>query len=96
VGKLRLLGGGGRVQVVEGLAVRWLLDVPETWFSAREVQSAQGTPGWQFTGKGWGHGVGLCQIGAFGMAGRGLSYTEILTHYYTGAVLVRLASQPPR
>jgi len=35
-------------------------------------------------GGGWGHGVGMCQSGAGGMAQRGLSFAEILTHYYQG------------
>lgn len=38
-------------------------------------------------GAGWGHGVGLCQIGAAVMADRGKSYREILTHYYRGAIV---------
>ena len=37
------------------------------------------------TGKGWGHGVGLCQIGAAVMASEGYTYREILAHYYVGA-----------
>ena len=40
-----------------------------------------------FTGKGWGHGVGLCQVGAFGMARSGSAYADILKHYYTGVDL---------
>ncbi len=42
-----------------------------------------------FAGKGWGHGVGLCQWGAFGMSKKGYSYTEILEFYYPGAKIVR-------
>lgn len=38
-----------------------------------------------FTGAGWGHGVGLCQIGASVMADEGYSYREILAHYYPGS-----------
>ncbi|MBQ8839622.1 MAG: DUF4922 domain-containing protein [Bacteroidales bacterium] len=38
-------------------------------------------------GKGWGHGVGLCQIGAAVMASKGYTYKEILEHYYPGAVI---------
>jgi len=38
-------------------------------------------------GKGWGHGVGLCQIGAAVMASKGYSYTEILEHYCPGTYL---------
>ena len=36
-------------------------------------------------GHGWGHGVGLCQIGAAVMASRGYNYKQILEHYYKGA-----------
>jgi stage II sporulation protein D len=43
-----------------------------------------------FTGRGWGHGVGLCQTGAIGMASKGKSYREILAHYYPGTELDRL------
>jgi SpoIID/LytB domain protein len=38
-------------------------------------------------GRGWGHGVGLCQIGAAVMADRGFDYGQILQHYYPGASL---------
>ena len=38
-------------------------------------------------GKGWGHGVGLCQIGAAVMASRGYTFGEILEHYYPGTVV---------
>jgi len=40
--------------------------------------------GWRFTGEGWGHGVGLCQFGANGMARRGAGFREILARYYPG------------
>jgi SpoIID/LytB domain protein len=39
----------------------------------------------ELSGAGWGHGVGLCQIGAAVMADQGKPYSEILTHYYRGA-----------
>ncbi|MCM1518145.1 MAG: DUF4922 domain-containing protein [Pseudoflavonifractor sp.] len=41
------------------------------------------------TGAGWGHGVGLCQIGAAMMASRGYGYREILSHYFRGASVTR-------
>ncbi len=41
-------------------------------------------------GAGWGHGVGLCQIGAASMAARGINYHEILFHYFKGVQLTRL------
>lgn len=40
-----------------------------------------------FTGEGWGHGVGMSQYGAKGMAENGFTYDKILTHYYTGTYL---------
>ena len=39
-------------------------------------------------GRGWGHGVGLCQIGAAVMGAQGYDYKEILHHYYPEAALV--------
>lgn len=43
-----------------------------------------------FKGAGWGHGVGMCQLGAIGRAEASHSYREILSHYYNGAKLRRL------
>jgi stage II sporulation protein D len=43
-------------------------------------------------GRGWGHGVGLCQYGASGFAARGAAYDAILARYYPGAALVRRES----
>ncbi len=45
-------------------------------------------------GRGFGHGIGLCQTGALEMAARGYSAAEILVHYYPGSVLRRLDSRP--
>lgn len=44
----------------------------------------------RFEGRGWGHGVGLSQFGAKGMADRGYAYPQILAHYYPGTVLSAL------
>ena len=87
VGKIRLLGDGSETIDVEGLAVRWTLDVPDTLFTARRLAPANGEAGWQFSGRGWGHGVGMCQVGAYGMARRGHDSRAILAHYYGGATL---------
>jgi SpoIID/LytB domain protein len=43
--------------------------------------------GWEAWGGGWGHGVGMSQTGAVGMAEKGHSYQEILEHYYQGVVV---------
>lgn len=55
------------------------LTVPSTWFRAR----TEG-PVLVLEGRGWGHGIGMVQWGAKGKADRGLSYEEILAHYYGG------------
>ncbi|HEX4951900.1 MAG TPA: SpoIID/LytB domain-containing protein [Thermoanaerobaculia bacterium] len=90
VGKLRLLGFGGKSEVVTGLEVRFLLDLPETLFTVERDKGGRGRHSWVFKGQGWGHGVGLCQTGAFSMAGRGASYRDILAHYYRSAQLARV------
>jgi stage II sporulation protein D len=43
----------------------------------------------RFLGRGWGHGVGMCQNGAYGLARGGASYAEILKTYYTGVEVAR-------
>ena len=91
VGRIRLFDRRGRSVEVAGLAVRWVLELPDTLFTVRRLSPPGGVVGWQFTGRGWGHGVGLCQVGSYAMARRGLGYAEILAHYYSGAVLARLS-----
>lgn len=44
---------------------------------------------YNFTGRGWGHGVGMCQYGAFGLAKMGVKYDAIIKHYYTGVDLTK-------
>ena len=88
VGSLRLSSTSGETFVIRGLAIRWTLDLPDTLFTVdrRTGDSA----GWVFRGRGRGHGVGLCQKGSYAMALRGLTYREILTHYYSGIAIERL------
>ena len=50
----------------------------------RELDGHGAVSQFVFVGKGWGHGVGLCQVGAFGMAKAGSKYQAILSHYYSG------------
>lgn len=74
---------GERVRL-EGLPIRWSLAVPDNLFSFVRTEDPDGTPRFTFWGKGWGHGTGMCQVGAFGMAARGFTAEEIVKHYYTG------------
>ena len=51
-------------------------------------EDEDGIPGpFTLSGAGWGHGVGLCQIGAAVMADKGYKYDAILAHYFPGAQL---------
>ena len=78
--------------------VRQALELPEMLFTVQRARDAQGELEFVFLGRGWGHGVGLCQNGAYGMALAGASSEEILRHYYTGVEIVSsrtVAAAPP-
>ena len=59
--------------------------IRNTYFIVRNYGSY-----FQFLGRGWGHGVGMCQFGAKGMADKGYGFAAILRYYYPGADLARL------
>ena len=61
-----------------------------TWFQIRETPSAPGNRRFALYGRGFGHGVGLCQWGAKGMAEQGFTSSQILAHYYPDATLYRI------
>jgi stage II sporulation protein D len=75
--------------------LRQALGLPEMLFTVQRVKGAQGETEFLFLGRGWGHGVGLCQNGAFGMALAGSSFDQILRHYYTGIEIVGASSVTP-
>jgi stage II sporulation protein D len=75
--------------------LRQALGLPEMLFTVQKVRGAQGEAEFVFLGRGWGHGVGLCQNGAFGMALAGYTYDQILKHYYTGVEIVTASSVKP-
>ncbi len=79
---LAVIGDKGEL-VLKGLKVRWGLGLRENPFVIERERDGKGrVERFVFTGKGWGHGVGLCQVGAFGMAQSGSTYEQILQHYY--------------
>jgi stage II sporulation protein D len=53
------------------------------------VEILPAADGWIFKGQGYGHGVGMCQFGANGMAKAGLGYRQILERYYPGVEIGR-------
>jgi stage II sporulation protein D len=68
--------------------IRAALGLKEYLFVVDRETDARGqVVAFVFTGRGWGHGVGMCQTGAYGLAKDGYSYTAILQKYYTGVKL---------
>ena len=87
--EVRITGSRGQFYI-RGFKIRTALGVRENLFTIDRTVAPDGdVQTFVFSGKGWGHGVGLCQVGAYGMALRGKSYDEILRHYYTGVELTR-------
>ena len=84
IAELEVTAENGRTFVLRGLPVRWSLNVPDNLFVYEKTQDPDGMDRYTFYGKGWGHGVGFCQVGAYGMAMKGWTAQQILTHYYTG------------
>ena len=79
--------GGARSEVVSGeLRIRQLFGGLRSSLFVVKVEGGGAT----FRGGGFGHGVGLCQTGAIGMAEAGKSYRDILRHYYQGSVIRKL------
>ncbi len=77
--------------VVRGFRIRTVLGLRETLFVLDKEFDAEGhIAHFVFTGKGWGHGVGLCQVGAFGMAQAGADFQEILKKYYRSITLDKI------
>ena len=81
-------GTRGSAVLSKELAIRRALSESHLKSSAFIVEKTPG--GFSLRGKGWGHGVGLCQIGAAVMASKGFDYIQILSHYYAGAKVEKL------
>lgn len=83
---LRFVGKTGRAEVHGELAIRRILgNLNSSLFTIERLDG-----GWHFRGAGWGHGVGMCQMGAIGRAERGADHEAILRHYYPGSALIQL------
>ena len=91
IAEMEVTAEGGRTFVLRGLPIRWSLNVPDNLFVYDRTVDPDGVHRYTFYGKGWGHGTGMCQVGSYGMAFRGRTYDQILTHYYTGVELTRWA-----
>lgn len=80
---LRITGTLREEVIGKELAIRKALSSSHLKSSAFEIEKSP--DGFVLRGRGWGHGVGLCQIGAAAMAAQGYDYRQILSHYYVGA-----------
>ena len=83
--RLRITGKRDHVTVGKELEIRRALSHTHLYSSAFVVDNESGL--FVLRGAGWGHGVGLCQIGAAVMANEGKTYSEILQHYYRGTTV---------
>ena len=87
--KLKIVGTLKTLTIGKEMEIRRTLSDSHLFSSAFVVDKGEikeGIPQWfLLSGAGWGHGVGLCQIGAAVMGEKGYSYEEILLHYYKGA-----------
>jgi stage II sporulation protein D len=92
VAEMEFTAEGGRKFTLKGLPIRWSLNVPDNLFVFDKTKDPDGVDRYTFYGKGWGHGTGMCQVGAYGAAFRGWPYDRILKLYYTGVELTQMAS----
>jgi stage II sporulation protein D len=86
---LNLVDSQGAPHRVRGMHIRGLLGLKDNVFSWLTVGQGAGRR-WIFYGRGWGHGLGMCQTGAYGMALEGATFQQILQHYYPGMNLQRV------
>ena len=81
--ELEILGSNG-VKTLKGGKIRSALRLKEQLFVINKRYSGNTVSSYTFTGRGWGHGVGMCQYGAYGLAKMGVKADAIIKHYYTG------------
>lgn len=87
---LEVIGTQG-VGHIRGGRIRSALGLKEQLFVIDRVYNENDrVAGFIFTGRGWGHGVGMCQFGAYGLAKQGLTVDQILKTYYTGIELTKM------
>jgi stage II sporulation protein D len=76
---------------VRGGRIRSALGLREQLFVIDRVYTDNNrVTGFIFTGRGWGHGVGMCQVGAYGLARQGYNVEQILKAYYTGIEVTKM------
>lgn len=87
--ELEIIGSNG-TKTLKGGKIRSALRFKEQLFVMNKRYDGNGRAiSYSFTGRGWGHGVGMCQYGAYGLGKMGVKYDKILKHYYTGIDLTK-------
>jgi stage II sporulation protein D len=87
--ELEIIGSNG-VKTLKGGKIRSALRLREQLFIINKRYGANNQViSYSFTGRGWGHGVGMCQYGAYGLGKMGVKYDAIIKHFYTGVDLTR-------
>ena len=87
---LEIIGTNGTAHVVGG-RIRSALGLREQLFVIdREYNDDGRVAEFVFIGRGWGHGVGMCQVGAYGLAKQGFTAEQIIKTYYTGVELTKM------
>ncbi|HJW34529.1 MAG TPA: SpoIID/LytB domain-containing protein [Holophagaceae bacterium] len=89
VTELVIFDGGSRPHRFSGMRIRNLLGLKDNVFAFTTLGEAPRRR-FVFWGRGWGHGVGMCQTGAYGMALEGATYEAILKHYFKGIELTSM------
>ena len=87
--ELQIIGTKASMIIGKELTIRSALSESHLYSSAFEVEKSDDCSRFTLHGRGWGHGVGLCQIGAAVMGAKGYTYREILAHYYPNTAIVR-------
>ena len=89
--ELKIVGEKRTMVIGKELEIRKALSTSHLYSSAFVVdkEEREGTHHFVLRGAGWGHGVGLCQIGAAVMASQGIGYRSILSHYYPHSSLTK-------
>jgi len=91
--KLKIVGSDGEAVVEGELAIRRALSSSTLWSSCFFVEKKNGTseaPAFILKGAGWGHGIGMCQTGAEGLALEGRRFDRILKYYFQNAQIKRI------
>ncbi len=87
---LEVIGSQGTAHI-RGGRIRSALGLKEQLFVIDRIYSDNDrVAAFIFTGRGWGHGVGMCQFGAYGLAKQGLNVEQILKTYYTGIEISKM------